>query len=778
MSIRRLALILLAPSMASAQRAAKISFASYFNVPSALELASARKADRIAWTSYEKGMRNVYTAAAPAFAPTRITNFLKDDGIDIGDVELSDDGSVVVFVRGVGPNRFDWNANAGHDPDGGEHAIWAANTTAPFAPRKVADGANPVLSPDGKWVLYVKDGQIYRGRVSQTAPASEFDKGDKPFIKAWGSNGSPSWSPDGGKIAFVSSRASHSLIAIYDMKTRTMKYVSPSVDFDANPRWSADGKTLLFTRRPGTPFGQQAQFGGGGIGFPMGSAYPGGIERGRGGNLSVTDRAQGGNLCPPANFGGFGGRGGRGSNAPEPPPSTQRGNAPAGLCTSTFTGGYTLSVMTVPISDVDHAKEVWHNKPNDRVIANLNNFVWTGTHLVFPYQPQGDDFERWYSIDLSNPTSDAKNITTTDGLIEDATAASVSKDGKTLYYITNAQDIEKRHLWAVPTDGSAAPRRISTDEGVNTYPQPLASGRQIATLYFDWNVPASVAVVPAATGPSKVIWPNLANSAFPASEHVKPEVVWTTAADGQKVSNTLFLPKNLRAGEKRPAIIFVHGGPVRQMMPAYHYFQFYHWAYGFNEFLAQKGYVVLSINYRGGVGYGRSFRNAPGTNSRGNSEYQDVLAGAKYLLGRADVDTARLGIYGLSYGGLLTSQALARNSDIFKAGVDFAGVHLYTPTLDTANVAYKSSAISQIDNWKSPVFLVHGDDDRNVDFAQTIGLVSLLRAHNVYYELQVIPDDQHESMLHSVWLDTWTRTERFLDRFVWNRENPVSAGGR
>jgi dipeptidyl aminopeptidase/acylaminoacyl peptidase len=459
--------------------------------------------------------------------------------------------------------------------------------------------------------------------------------------------------------------------------------------------------------------------------------------------------------------------------------STPAGNAPPGLCNAVFTGGYTLSVMKVATSDLDNAKEIWHNKPNDRVITNLNNFTWTGTHLVFAYAPANDEFDRWYSIDLSNPTSDAKNITTTDGLIEDATMAKVSQDGKTLYYATNAQDIERRHIWAVPTDGSAPPKRIATDEGINTYPQPLASGKHVATLYFDWNVPASVALVPTSGGPSKVIWPNLKGTAFPAEEHVRPEVVWTTAADGMKISNTLFVPKNVKPGEKRPAMIFVHGGPQRQMMPGYHYFQFYHWAYAFNQYMAQKGYVVLSINFRGGVGYGRSFRQAPNTNARGNSEYQDVLAGAKYLLARADVDTARLGIWGLSYGGLLTAQALARNSDIFKAGVDYAGVHLYTPTLDTANVAYKSSAISEISKWKSPVFLVHGDDDRNVAFEQTIGLVNLLRAHGVYYELEVVPDDLHESMLHSVWLGTWAHTERFIDRFVWHREAaPSPAGGR
>ena len=117
------------------------------------------------------------------------------------------------------------------------------------------------------------------------------------------------------------------------------------------------------------------------------------------------------------------------------------------------------------------------------------------------------------------------------------------------------------------------------------------------------------------------------------------------------------------------------------MLPAYHYMQFYHWAYAFNQWLADQGYVVMSINYRSGVGYGRSFRQAPGTEGRGNSEYQDVVAGGKYLQSRPDVDASRVGIWGLSYGGLLTSQALARNSDMFVAGADLAGVHLYGQSL-------------------------------------------------------------------------------------------------
>jgi dipeptidyl aminopeptidase/acylaminoacyl peptidase len=275
--------------------------------------------------------------------------------------------------------------------------------------------------------------------------------------------------------------------------------------------------------------------------------------------------------------------------------------------------------------------------------------------------------------------------------------------------------------------------------------------------------------VPAEGGSARVIFPTLSKD-FPLDAHVVPEVVRIKAPDGLEVPNQVFVPADLKPGERRPALIFVHGGPSRQMLPGYHYMQFYHWAYAYNQWLANQGYVVMSVNYRSGIGYGRSFRQAPNTGRNGNAEYQDVLAAGKYLQSRPDVDPARVGIWGLSYGGVLTSQALARNSDIFVAGADLAGVHLWGSSLDTTAVSYRSSAIAAIDTWKSPVFLVHGDDDRNVDFAQTVGLVQLLRARDIYYELMVIPDDLHESMIHGLWLDTWTRIGKFLHRFVWEKQ--------
>jgi dipeptidyl aminopeptidase/acylaminoacyl peptidase len=206
------------------------------------------------------------------------------------------------------------------------------------------------------------------------------------------------------------------------------------------------------------------------------------------------------------------------------------------------------------------------------------------------------------------------------------------------------------------------------------------------------------------------------------------------------------------------------------MLLGYPDMDLYHLAYAGNQWLATRGDIVLSVNSRLGIGDGRSFQRAPDTGARGNAEYRDVLAAGKYLQSRSDVDPDRVGIWGLSYGGVLTAQALARNSDVFAAGVDMAGVHLWGSSLNPEDMSYQSSAISAVDGWKSPVLIWHGDDDRNVQFSQTTGLVQLLRARDVHYELIVYPDDTHETMLYSRWLDTWPRVEDFFRRFLRGRK--------
>ena len=171
--------------------------------------------------------------------------------------------------------------------------------------------------------------------------------------------------------------------------------------------------------------------------------------------------------------------------------------------------------------------------------------------------------------------------------------------------------------------------------------------------------------------------------------------------------------------------------------------------------------------------------------ARGASEYLDVLAGAKYLQARPDVDASRIGIWGGSYGGYLTALALGRNSDIFAAGVDIHGVHNWdrqrrgTPNLSAAlagdgitrpickhaaRVVYESSPISAVKTWKSPVLLIHADDDRNVDFHQTVDLKQRLLAKGVAVDELVIPDDIHDFLLWRSWRTVAGATTAYLEK--------------
>ncbi len=770
----------------SAQRQPKYTVEQFLSPPFPLVFASAKRADRIAWVGYDRGKRNVFTAAAPNFAPVKLTHFDADDGQDITDVVVSDDGSTVVFVRGSNPNRDGWIANPSHDPAGSERAIWAVTANG-SAPIRLVEASGPQVSPDGKQILYVRDGQIYRARVTGSAPGTPMDKGEVPFIREWGAQSAPRWSPDGSKIAFVSDRGDHSFIGFYDVKTRSVTFPFPGVDRDAAPTWSPDSKRLVFSRRPGSPFGATTVAGLLGAAGAAGS-LPLSAQGGRGG------RGGGGRGAAVAQTGAPGvsgaSNGGRGRGAlvngvggeftPDIRALVQ--TVPADTSTSThtwrgmfderFKDGATLKLLVYDLAS-NETKQFWTNdslppNPQQPILAP-NNLRWAGDVIVFQQPVPNDDWDRYYAIKVDDPAAKPFSLITTDGLVEGPTSVTFSSDGKTMYYCTNAKDIEHRHIWSVPTSGGES-KQLTSGDGIETSPVAMGSGKYLGVLYATAKQPELVAVLPAAGGSARAI--EKLPKEFPMDAHVVPQIVHTKAADGVDISNELFLPADLRPGDKRPAIIFVHGGSQRQMLPGYHYMQFYHEAYAVNQWLASQGYVVMSINYRTGIGYGNSFRFAKNAGGQGNSEYLDVLAGGKYLQSRDDVDPKRLAIWGLSYGGDLASQALARNSDMFVAGADLAGVHLWGTSLNPQDVSFQSSTISAVDKWKSPVFLVQGDDDRNVAFTQMMGLVHLLRQRDVYYDLTIIPDDTHESMIHERWVDTWTRMGAFMKDYVWDLKTP------
>lgn len=694
------------------------------------ELVAAQKADRIAWIAYERGLRNVYTAAGPDFKPVRLTNYSADDGTDLTTLSISDDGAVVAYVRGHTPNSVGWIANPTSNPKGVERATWAVATSG-GTPRKVALTGSHVLSPNGRWLLFVKDGQIYRASVDPKDAGSDTDRGMQPFFLVHGVNSNPHWSPDSSKIAFVSDRTDHSFIGVYDLAQQKITYLAPGVDHDSSPAWSPDSRQVAFIRRPGTSFGQQ--------------------ERGGTRGAQPAGRGRRGGQQPPA--------------AAAPGQARGAETRTPGLTQGLLPGGATLAFYVADVT-TGKGREFWRNGPNERTFTSIDNIQWASDSVLFGRSQE--EWSRFYTVPFAGNVKSPVLLPTGDGLVENT---SLSSDGKYLYFSSNVTDIDRRHLWRVPTAGGPA-EQLTSGHDIECNPVVLSTGSQLALFFAGPKHPKSVAIMPATGGKPRVIFPDFKD--FPFADQVVPENVLLKAADGREFHNQLFLPAGLKPGERRPAIVFVHGGPMRQMLLGYHYMFFYHMAYAVNQYLANDGYVVLSVNYRSGIGYGRSFQYAPKLGRAGNSEYQDVLAAGEYLRGRPDVDPQRIGIWGLSYGGLLTAQALARNSDIFCAGVDMAGVHLWGDPLNPSDVAYQSSPSSQIDKWKSPVLLIHGDDDRNVAFSQTTGLVQLLRAHNIYHELIVFPDDVHDFLLDHRWLTAFHATDDFLRRFVKERK----AGGK
>ena len=416
-------------------------------------------------------------------------------------------------------------------------------------------------------------------------------------------------------------------------------------------------------------------------------------------------------------------------------------------------------------------KQIWRSGDLDSDsfsgLGGEDFWQWVaGDRLLFPSEKDG--WVHLYSISVAGGALEAL----TPGEFEVENVA-LSPDKSFAVVSTNENDIDHRHLWRVNVAGGA-PQLITSGESIEMYPRLFDNGRQIAFFHSTARDPFLPFTASVDGSNLKPLAPQALPRDFPSTRLVVPEQVIFKAADGTQVHGQLFKPA--RADGKLPALVFMHGGPSRQMLLGWHYLYYYHNSYAMNQYLASRGYMVLSVNYRSGIGYGRAFRMAQHRGARGAAEYQDVVAGAKFLLARDDVDKKRVGLWGGSYGGYLTALGLARNSDIFAAGVDFHGVHDWsvnvaglrvpTDTSDRARIARESSPISSVDKWKSPVLLIHGDDDRNVEFSQTVNLVRRLRSNGVYFEELIFPDEIHDFLRHRDWVRAYHAGAEFFDKHL------------
>jgi dipeptidyl aminopeptidase/acylaminoacyl peptidase len=652
--------------------------------------------------------------------------------------------------------RLAWTFN-----ESGRRNVWVAEGPA-FTARQLTDSARDdgqeltsvSISPDGEWVVYVRGGD--HGTNWDPGPPNPLSlpvppkveiwsvpfaggtprllaEGDDPAVspkgdvvaylsggQAWvvpidgsspgkrlfvakGGTRDLQWSPDGSQIAFVSSREDHSFVGVFSGEGQPLRWIAPTTSRDFSPRWSRDGQRLAFVRRPG-------------------------------------------------------------AGGPPEPVLEQR-----------------LEPWALWIADVasGEARLLWSSPETPRGSLPTThggvNLRWAaGERLAFLSYVDG--WPHLYSI----PSSGGEPLLLTPGDFM-AEHVGMSPDGSFLVFAGNAGkdplDVDRRHVVKVPVDRAAA-EVLTPGTGLEWSPVVLGDGA-VAYLAATAQGPPLPTVRPAGGATPVTLAADRIPADFPTARLVVPKQVVYQAPDGVKVHAQLF--EAAGGAARKPAVVFVHGGPPRQMLLGWHYSSYYSNAYALNQYLASRGFVVLSVNFRLGIGYGYDFHRPAEAGARGASEYRDVKAGAEWLRSQPQVDGARIGIWGGSYGGYLTALALARDSGLFATGVDIHGVHDFTAEgarwlggatwryekadFDkAAEVAWSASPVSSIATWRSPVLLIHGDDDRNVRFGQTVDLAQRLRRQGVEFEELVIPDDTHHFLKHANWLRVNHATAEWFEK--------------
>jgi dipeptidyl aminopeptidase/acylaminoacyl peptidase len=665
-------------------------------------------------------------------------------------------GDRVAWVENVRGIRNIWFA-----PASGEQPHRLTNYTAD-------DGQELTqlsFSPDGSHVLYVRGGdhdanwpaqdnlapnpanstheakvQIWSVAVTDPAPPVMLAEGDSPAISSKGKlayikkgevwttteNGSKperlffdrgkddglAWSPDGTRLAFVSNRDDHSFIGIYTENKQELTYLQPSTNFDSVPVWSPDGASLAFVREPG--------------------------------------------------------RGDEPQNFLEQVPH------PFSIWVADTTNVRCHKVWSSPGTLAGSLPNLDENEPL---------FWMANGSLVF--LAEMDDWPHLYAVDPKG--GEAKLLTPGRFMVENLALA---PDHQSIVYSANTgsteEDSDRRHLFRVALDGKA-PQPLTSGDSSQWDPAALNKGA-VAYVTAGPQQPASVKLL-SATRQERLLDTGSAKD-YPKDALVVPKLVTFTAPDGLRIQGQLFRRADVQGPQA--GVIFVHGGPPRQMLLGWHYRDYYSNAYAVNQYLASQGFTVLSVNYRLGIGYGRAFQHPPHAGPAGASEYQDVLAGARYLQRLPGVDPHAIGIWGGSYGGYLTGLALARNSDVFQAGVDFHGLGNWVPTLEkdhalpehwwqatpewrkAIDTAFAASPEANITTWRSPVLLIHGDDDRNVPFDQTVELAHRLEQQHTPIEELIIANDIHGFLRATNWLAADQSTVEFLTRYL--RKDSANTG--
>jgi dipeptidyl aminopeptidase/acylaminoacyl peptidase len=618
--------------------------------------------------------------------------------------------------------------------------------------------SDPQISPDGRWVAYTvavtdkaannRNTQIYLIPFSGGAP--------KQLTKGPASCGSPRWSPDSRRLAFVSARDGSPQVWTVDVESGAVKKIT-SVSAGADgPIWSPDGNWIAFTSDiypectnedcnsrktkesennkvkakvlTGLLFRHWDSWKDGKRSHILVVAAGGGAWR---------DLTPGDYDAPPFSLGGPDGY----AFSPDSKElAFARNTDPVG---ATSTNG---DIFVVPVSG-GQPRRLTGDNPADDLSPQYSP---DGRYIAYRSQSTpGCESDRWQLKVYDRKTSEIRSLTSQ--LDSSVGTFAFSTDSKRIFFVD--EEAGRQPVYGVEVSGGPTNKIIA--EGFNDDLKVTPDGKDLVLTRQSLTSP--IELYRASLVGGGVVQLTKTNEEFISGFHLNPreELDWEGAA-GDRVHGFLVKPANFTPDKKWPVIVLIHGGPQGAWEDS--------WSYRWNpQVFASAGYVVFAPNPRGSTGYGQKFVDQI-SGDWGGKAYTDIMNGVAYVASLPYVDRDRIGAAGASYGGYMIDWIEGHNDDPrfqFKVLVSHDGVfnltsmygateELWFPEWEFKGTPWTNPDMYArwsphlfVKNFKTPALVIHSELDYRVPVTEGFQFFTALQRQGVESKMLYFPNENH-----------------------------------
>ena len=679
--------------------------------------------------------------------------------------EWSPDGSTIAFTVTEGET----NSSAIHvtDLDGNVRRLdlSGGDVTRTLLPEP--------WTPDGSTLLYLAGGDIHAGDVAAGSSRTLVDFGatSPGYTPQQYFNGpDPVLSPDGSRLAYIR----ESELWVLDLKDGGVRQLTSSHGegwHNLQPRWSPDGTRILYTAQATD---EQRRF--------RHTDFSGLII---GVNFTLIGYGR-------VRLGVIPAEGGETTwmGSPEGERYSLRGGSQAywspdgeSVAINWLSLDHTAREIRIASPETGEMRTIWREEVEAWISPLAIWIRWSPDSEQLLFTSEQDDWNHVYVIDAAGDGTEAAQLTSgsftvTSNQVYDRFEVTPvwSRGGTTILFPSNEAGTPERHLYEVAADGGER-RRVTPLPGVNLSSTPSPDGSRVAYLHSNHTALPELYVQGIDSGEPRQLTSLAVPEWLDGYRLREPEIVrFPSATDGAVVTARVYRPDGLDPARKYPAVVFVHGAGYAQSV-------FRGWMRldqsAFNRYLAQEGYVVLDVDFRGSAGYGRKFRMDV-FDRLGEIDVADVLGGVEYLRGLGYIDMDRIGTWGHSYGGFMVASSMLRSPETFAAGVSSAPVtdwerfFYLAPGYNEEHFGFpwenpegtrRGSPITYAENLIRPMLILSGiQDTMHLDAA---ALVNELLAHGrTSFEWIFYPDEAHGIRGPRARSDYYRRIADYLDRYL------------